>query len=148
MRTVIEVWASALWRSNPVCAAVKTKWGNRSWLRFGFLVQSVSCGKFQFIKKKKKIHSDLEFLLLWNFQFFFSFPPKISFLLWLRISIFLWERKPLCFGGLLATILTHCLTVLRGADLHFYSICSTRSSFCFPVSRALCRALHILCNSK
>lgn len=79
----------------------------------------------------------LELLLALKLWILFSFPPRFRSLPWFGISMFLWERKTLSFGGLLATVLTHCLTVLRGTDLHLYSICSAKPSFCFLVRRAL-----------
>lgn len=147
MHVVIEVWVSALKRSNPAYPAMKTKQENKSWFRFFFFQWNLFLvGNSNLSNKNFPVWFGISFYSE-TFNSFFSFPPKFHSLPWPGISIFLWERKTLSFGGLLATIFTHCLTVLRGTDLQLYSICSARSSFCFPVSRALLCVSSIIVNT-
>lgn len=147
VHAVIEVWALARRRWNPSRPAMKTKQGNKRRFFFFFLLWNLFLMGNSNLSNKKIPSRVWNFFLLWNFQSFFSFPPTISFFALTGVSIFLWERETLSFGGLLVTILKHRLTVLRGTDLHLYSICSARSSFYFPVSRALLCLSSIIANT-
>lgn len=146
VHAVVAVWASALRRSNPACLAMKTKHGNKSWFRFLFQWNLFLVANSN-LSNKKFLSLVWHFFLPWNFHFSFSFPFKISFFTLFGDKHFLVRKENSFLWAWLATILTHCLTVLRGTDLHLYSICSTRSSFYFPVRRALLCVSSVIANT-